>query len=91
MIKMKTSNGIVYTDSEALGAIPNGTPIKKVNSEPGDMKDNGALGIIIGSVDNPVENQIPEKPFVKYLYFIKWNGFDRPIAVADYKIKTLDK
>ncbi len=89
-MKLKTIKNVAYTDEQAIGAIPNGTIIKKTMYEPGDFKAVGALGIVTGSLPNPPENQVEGKPFVKYLYFIKWNGFDKPIAILDYKIKTLD-
>lgn len=54
-----------FTRDTYPGAIPNGTRIVKVNSEPNDGNKNGTPGTILGSVGHPE---------VGTGYFIEWDS-----------------
>lgn len=54
----------------APGALPNGTRVKKINSQPPDATQDGMLGTIEGSI-GPV---VVEGPFKdQYGYFVRWD------------------
>ena len=86
------SNGLasllgVYTENEAQGAITNGTRVVKVNSEPGDAHQNGALGTVLGSIG---PHEVPGFPGIRYAYFIHWDGLDIAVGTIDLKVKVAD-
>lgn len=65
----------------AVGAIPNGTTVYKINSEPNDLHENGKEGIVIGSVD------VPENPLgVKYCYLLQYKGLPAVVFAIDTKL-----
>lgn len=74
----------VYMTTQSAGALPNGTLIEKVSSEPGDGHPDGTEGEIIGSMD---EAFIPGLGRKMRAYFVKWAGFPIPVGTADFKVK----
>lgn len=69
-----------FTREQAAGALPNGTTIVKVNSQPGDFHANGTLGTVIGSVG--------EYGAVVF-YFIEWAPRPRcAVGTLAYKVKA---
>lgn len=77
------------------GEIPNGTRVKKVNSEPGDTFPDGTLGTILGAMANPglTPDDFPDRPFlgtIKWIYCVSWDPLPGvPIWIADYRIKPI--
>ena len=73
------------TTEQAEGAIPNGSRVRKVNSQPTDFHQDGALGTVLGSLINP---GLEHKFFhIKYLYFIEWDSHRGiPVAIVSFKI-----
>jgi len=66
-----------FTRGQATGAIPNGTPIVKVQSEQKDAHPEGTLGTVLGSLR--VEGQL--------IYFIEWAPRPRlAVGVMSWKI-----
>ena len=79
---------VVYTKNQAEGALPNGTRIKKVNSEPGDAHQDGAAGTVIGSI-GPVET--PDFTD-RYVYFVVWEedpGTGLPVGIREGRVNAL--
>lgn len=71
-----------FTRHQAPGALPNGAPIVKVVSEPGDANPVGTKGVVLGSLLAPTGREE-----VVYLYFVEWASFPRAaVAVAGWKI-----
>lgn len=57
-----------FTRAQADGAIPNGTRVVKVNSEPGDGNPDGETGIVLGSFRTRVVPGYEED----VCYFVEW-------------------
>jgi hypothetical protein len=55
---------VIFTTEEAPGAWPNGTPVCKVNSQPGDATPDGTIGLVLGSIAAP--------PLPGFGYFVIW-------------------
>lgn len=71
----------VFTRERAAGAMENGTRIKKIVHEQGDMHPMGARGTILGSLT---------APGLRIAYFVEWD--DQPkkaVGVSDYKIAAV--
>ncbi|MFQ5874778.1 MAG: hypothetical protein ACE5JL_13425 [Dehalococcoidia bacterium] len=78
--------GVLFTTDQAPGAIPNGTRVEKINSEPGDGHPDGTTGRVIGSV--AVED--PRLP-ARYVYFVEWVDLPAvPVAVGDNRIREVE-
>ena len=78
---------VVYTKNQAEGALPNGTRIEKVNSEPGDGHPDGAVGTVIGSIGPAVIPGFPDR----YVYFVVWDeapGAGLPVGIRELKVKS---
>lgn len=77
---------------EAPGALPNGTRVEKINSEPGDAHPDGTQGRVVGSwgpLDDETKEQLKEKglPPCDYFYFVEWDDIpDIPVGIADRRI-----
>jgi hypothetical protein len=72
--------------SEAPGALPNGTPVVKIDAGPRDLHSIGARGTVVGSLKTPDE-LLRRFPGVPYCYFVEWA--DMPgvaVGVASTKI-----
>lgn len=67
----------VFTRHQADGAIPNGTAVVKVNSEPGDGRQDGVMGVVLGSLSTPD---------MGIAYFIEWSDMPR-FAVGTMALK----
>lgn len=80
---------MVWCEDQAEGAILYGSSVEKQNSEEGDHKANGSIGVVIGSIKNPKENQIADKPFCHFIYWVKWSATGVPIVVVDWKLKRI--
>jgi len=59
-----------YVETEAEGAIPNRTRIRKTAFEEGDGNPIGSLGTVVGSVVSPLDDGSSG-----YAYFIEWDRF----------------
>lgn len=85
-IKWEESFGILYTLNQAEGALLNGTRVRKVNSEPGDRHQDGAVGKVIGSVEADPLSGFTDR----YVYFVAWDtgpGAGLPIGIREGRIK----
>ena len=87
-------DGIIYTDNQADGAVPNGTRVLKQNSEKHDAHKDGTRGTIIGSIKRPPgllgvgPGYVP--PDIKYFYFVMWDDGPHqgvPVGCVDRKIR----
>lgn len=74
-----------YLPGEAEGAYPNGTRIVKVKKEAGDLTPIGGKGVVMASHDASMIS-IPGLPKADYFYFVKWDDFEHPVGVCDWKI-----
>lgn len=45
----ETHGEVLYVPGQAEGAVPNGTRVRKVRSEPGDTFEDGVEGVILAS------------------------------------------
>lgn len=85
----------IYYRGQAEGAIPNGTPIVKVNTEQGDINPTGTKGIVLGSVPVDLPPNILERLSeaarqAKFFYFVEWESTPGvPVGIGDWKIKPL--
>lgn len=73
----------IFTDQTVPGAIPAGSRVTKVRSEPGDSTPNGDLGKVLGSM---VEPEIARN----IVYFVEWDrlpGF--ATATMDFKVEMV--
>lgn len=69
----------LHTRAQAPGAMPNGTRVEKVASEPGDTHQDGAIARILGSIHHPM---------VGYGYFVAWDTHPRAaVFVAEARVK----
>lgn len=76
-----------FTREQADGALPNGTRIRKIKSEPLDSQPDGAPGTVLGSfaVD-------PEHERVRYCYFVEWDAVPRlAVGLVDYRLAQEDQ
>ncbi len=70
-----------FTNDQAKGAIPNGTRIKKTESEEGDATPDGTLGTVLGSLRAP-----PEMGMLLF-YFVEWDNSKRvAVGIMGWKI-----
>lgn len=69
-----------FTRESAPGAMPPGTIVVKLNSEPKDANPDGALGVVLGSLD---------VPDLGVLYFVEWVAHPQAaVACVDWKLRT---
>ncbi|WP_028164140.1 hypothetical protein [Bradyrhizobium elkanii] len=69
---------IIFSTKQAPGALPNGTQIVKVESEPRDANPIGTRGKVLGSISHPD---------VGLGYFVEWSHLPGvPVFVVDWKI-----
>lgn len=62
-----------FTRDQADGAIPNGTPIQKINSEDKDAHPNGSRGVVLGSVDLRGLGPTPAGCMpTDFVYWVEW-------------------
>lgn len=73
-----------YVTLEAPGALPNGTEVVKVNSEPGDGHPDGTEGIVVGSIGPAYMEKFGRDMLA---YFVEWHGTSMPIGTVDIKVK----
>jgi hypothetical protein len=72
---------------QAPGAIPNGSRVIKVWSEPGDLHAIGSTATVLGSH----EIEIPETNMKIIGYFVTWDNMVGALAfVMDKKIREVD-
>lgn len=78
---------------DAEGALPAGTTVVKVNSEPGDGTPEGTKGTVLGSIDAPREVYeraalTGARPPDRFVYNIEWRNRPRhAVTILDWKIK----
>ena len=76
----KTEVGVIFTREQAPGAWPNGTVVRKANSQPDDGTPDGTQGIVIGSIAI-MEPKVGPSQFA---YFLYWkNRPTLPVFCAD--------
>ena len=78
----------VFSRYEAKGAWPNGTRVRKVNSEDGDGHPDGSLGTILGSLkcEGDAATAETERLGISHLYFIEWDASPKK-AIGTMSIK----
>lgn len=73
----------VFTRNQYPGALPNGSRVRKLNSERGDHTTDGVSGTIMGSIGHP------ELPNI--MYFVEWDNRPRTvIGCMDSKLEPQD-
>jgi hypothetical protein len=76
-----------YIEGEAEGAYPNGTRIMKVDAEDSDSTPIGTGGYVLSSLATPPGFPQPDPAHhVAFFYFVKWDSFEQPVGIADWKI-----
>ena len=89
-IDQNMAHKILGGDKQAPGAIPNGRRVKKVNSDPKDRNQDGALGTITQSIGGPEPVFIDGK-VCNYMYSVKWdNEPENIVACCDDKIEEVE-
>lgn len=69
----------------AEGEVPNGARVVKVNSEPGDGHQDGAMGTVVGALEAKVRRGAKQ---IEWIYWVKFDDLPEvPAAIADYRIK----
>lgn len=76
----------LYTDEQAVGAWPNGTPVVKINSAPGDRHPDGSRAMIVGSVGPVRFRGVPT-----YSYMVLFDGEVIPLGIVMGKIRPIGK
>lgn len=78
-----------FTRQQAEGAIPNGTTIVKVNSAEGDRRSDGALGVVLGSIDGSlIDPDVVKHVGARVMYFVEWRGFPRhAVSIVETRIR----
>lgn len=81
----------LYTREEAVGAMPNGTRVRKVISKPEDGHRDGALATIIGSFAAGDGAPINVKGhLVRYFYFVEWDDMPKVgVGVSEHRIEAV--
>jgi hypothetical protein len=70
----------LHVRDEAPGALPNGTRVRKVASDPADKHRNGDLGTVLGSMSAPL---------VGVGYFVEWDDSPRQaVFIAGDRVST---
>ena len=78
----------MFIPGSVAGALPNGTRIRKVNSQPGDGHADGDQGTVLAS-HGPVE--VPDLG-TELLYFIDWDSHPGvPVGTIGSKIDKLGR
>lgn len=68
-----------FTRRQADGAIPNKTLVVKCNSGVGDLRPDGVIGVVLGSL---------YREDVGYVYFIEWSTNPRlAVAIAADRVR----
>jgi hypothetical protein len=78
-----------YTRDQAKGAMPNGTRVRKVNSEAKDGHPDGSLATIIGSISaGPLGiNGVT----IRYLYFVEFDDLPHVgIGISEPRIEAIN-
>ena len=82
------------------GRWPRGTRVKKVNTEPGDAHQDGALGTIVGALGPATASQRAEVIIelakqgidgdVEYFYWVEWDDMPGiPVGITDNRIEPV--
>jgi hypothetical protein len=81
MIDIFEGRPVAFDPSEAPGAWPNGTKVRKANSEPGDGHRDGALAVVRGSVG-------PDPRWGYFGYFVEWDDLPGvPVFIASPRLE----
>jgi hypothetical protein len=77
-----------FVRDQAVGAIPNGQRVVKINSEPGDLNNDGDTGIVIGSIDVvKAAPSLANKYRARFLYFVEWEGMPKVVVgIKDWRV-----
>ena len=71
---------------QAAGAIPNGSRIRKIKTEPGDSYQDGTEGTVLSSLDFTGAPDVPH-PFA---YFISWDPDPNvPVLIGGHRIEAV--
>lgn len=73
----------MFTRDQVEGALANGTRIVKVKMDPGDARNVGATGTVLGSI------RVPDMPIG---YFIEWDQQSRhAVFCVEWKIEPVGR
>jgi hypothetical protein len=82
----------VYSRHQAIGAIPNGTKVRKVKSEPKDGHPDGALAVVIGSWGLlPWEKPLEIKGYtIRFFYFVEFEDMPQVgVGISEHRIQAI--
>lgn len=68
----ETHRDLIYPPGQAAFAHPNGSRIKKINSEDGDLIPDGLKGKVLSSHNVPYEDLVAEGDKA---YFVEWDWY----------------
>jgi len=91
-INLITEEGLegTFTREQFKGAIPNGTKVKKVNSQANDGHQDGALATIVGSIGTPKPIEV-QGITVRCAYFVIWDDMPkRVVGVSEHKLEAIN-
>lgn len=74
-----------WSREQAVGAMPNGTRVEKINSPPGEPHRDGDQATVISSV-----GPVPWQGYMVYGYFVEWD--DLPglyVFISGDRIRSL--
>jgi hypothetical protein len=73
----------VHTHQQADGALPNGSRVVKIKTDPGDGHPLGSLATVVGSIGVPIGKEFADP----YFYFVVWDARPRiAVGVASGKL-----
>jgi hypothetical protein len=82
---------LIYTNDQAEGAWPNGTRVVKTRSDSTDGHQDGAEGVIIGSIGPAKGRVFLEGMPIKYGYWVHWDDMKNiPVFVAESRLLKKD-
>ena len=68
----------------------NGTKVEKINSEPGDMHQDGARGTVISHLGpKPPGSSGILHDHCEYGYFVRWQDFRAPVFICECRLHEL--
>lgn len=79
----RMTRGAVFITGQSATGYPNGSRVRKVNSEPGDGHPDGSIGTVLSSVSHP------DVCSGAVFYFVEWDACPRiPIGVVSSKLEV---
>lgn len=84
MLKTYAGHDVEFDPSEASGAWPNGTRVRKTNSVDGDGHRDGSLAVVRGSIG-------PDPLTGLFGYFVEWDDLPAlPVFIAGSRLATVN-